>query len=215
MERENFTARPGQFVTSLPSLVRKCGKNSSVQKIRTALKRFAKYEFLTDESTPHNRLITIVNWGVYQGLDETATVLSTDEQQTTNRQLTANKNVKNENEKKSNSRKHVYDESSIFYQLAFSLFETIKMNHPGTQEPNLQKWSNDFRLIVERDGRTIEQITHLIKWSGQHAFWHTVILSPCLLGEIGIVWFLRQSKNVRLRKDKSYLYRKSQSKNSS
>ena len=52
------------------------------------------------------------------------------------------------------------------------------MNHPGTKEPNFQKWSNDFRLIVERDRRTIEQITHLIKWSGQHAFWHTVILSP-------------------------------------
>ncbi len=58
---EKYTARPGQFVTSLPSLVQKCGKNSSVQKIRTALKRFVKYEFLTDESTSENRLITIVN----------------------------------------------------------------------------------------------------------------------------------------------------------
>ncbi len=176
---KGYTARPGQFVTSLPSLVEKCGKNSSVQKVRTALKRFAKYGFLTDESTPHNRLITIVNWGVYQGGGDSPTVQLTDEQQTTNRQLTANKNVKNEkNEKKSNSRKHVFDESSIFYQLALSLFETIQMNYPGTQEPNIQKWSNYFRLIVERDGRTIEQITHLMKWSGQHAFWHTVILSP-------------------------------------
>jgi len=26
-----------------------------------------KYGFLTDESTPHNRLITIVNRDVYQG----------------------------------------------------------------------------------------------------------------------------------------------------
>ena len=112
-----FTARPGQFVTSLPSLVQKCGKNSSVQKIRTALKRFAKYEFLTDES-------------------------------------------------------------SIFYQLACSLFETVKMNNPGAKEPNIQKWSNDFRLIVERDGQTFERIVHMIQWSGQHAFWHTIILSP-------------------------------------
>ncbi len=140
---KKFTARSGQFVTSLPSLVQKCGKNSSVQKIRTALKRFAKYEFLTDESTTHNRLITLVNWGVYQGLDETATVLSTDKQQTTNRQLTVNKNV--ENEKKSNRIKDADDESSVFYQLASSLVEIIKMNHPGTREPNLQKWSNDFR----------------------------------------------------------------------
>ena len=116
---KTFTARPGQIITSLPSLARKCGKNSSVQKIRTALKRFAKYEFLTDESTPHNRLITIVNWGIYQGLDEATTDQTTDEQQTANRQVTANKNDKNDkNKKKSNRRKHDYDESSIFYQLA-------------------------------------------------------------------------------------------------
>lgn len=173
---KQFTARPGQFVTSLPTLVQKCGKNSSVQKIRTALKRFVKYEFLTDESTPHNRLITIVNWGVYQGSGEASTVHSTDGQQTINRQLTVNKNVKNV--KKRDCRKQVYDESSIFYQLACSLFETIKMNHPRAKEPNIQKWSNDFRLMVEQDGRTIEQIRHLLKWSAQHAFWHTVNLSP-------------------------------------
>ena len=69
---KKFTARPGQFVTSLPSLVQKCGKDSSIQKIRTALKRFEKYDFLTDQSTPYNRLITIVNWGIYQGLHEEA-----------------------------------------------------------------------------------------------------------------------------------------------
>ncbi len=85
---KNITACPARFVTSLSSLIQKCGKSSSVQKIRTALKRFEKYEFLTDESTPHNRLITIVNWGVYQGLDETPTGRSTGEQQTTNKQLT-------------------------------------------------------------------------------------------------------------------------------
>ena len=45
----------------------------------------------------------------------------------------------------------------------------------------MQKWANDCRLIVERDKRTIEQITHLIKWSGEHTFWHRVILSPASL----------------------------------
>lgn len=173
---KKFTARPGQFVTSLPSLVQKCGKNSSVQKVRTALKRFEKYEFLTDESTLHNRLITLVNRGLYQGLDERATVLSTDKQQTTNRQLTVNKNIKNE--KKSNRIKEADEESPVFYQLASQLVEVIKMNHPGTKEPNLSKWSNDFRLMVEQDKRAVEQITPLINWSGQHTFWHTVILSP-------------------------------------
>jgi len=89
-----FTVRPGHFDISLPSSFKNAEKNSSDQKIRMALIRFVKYEFLTDESTPHNRRITIINWRVYQGLDEIATVTLTDEQQMANRQLTANKNLK-------------------------------------------------------------------------------------------------------------------------
>ena len=46
---------------------------------------------------------------------------------------------------------------------------------------NIQKWSNDMRLIVECDNRTVEQIMDLIKWSGQHVFWHTVVLSPAAI----------------------------------
>lgn len=61
---EKFKAEAGQFVTSLPSLVEKSGKGISVQNVRTALKRFEKLGFLTDESTNQNRLITIVNWGI-------------------------------------------------------------------------------------------------------------------------------------------------------
>lgn len=177
-----FTARPGQFVTSLPVLVGKCGKNCSIQKMRTALKRFERYGFLTNESTPHNRLITLVNWEVYQGKAETVTALSTNEQQTANNHLTTNKNVKNEKkEKKSNCRKQVYDESSIFYQLALAHFKELQMNQPTATEPNFQKWANDFRLLIERDERTVEQITDLMEWSAGHTFWHTVILSPSAL----------------------------------
>jgi hypothetical protein len=104
---ERYKAEPGQFVTSLPSIVKKCGKGITIQNVRTALKRFEKYEFLTDEATNRNRLITIVNWGGYQGCEDEANSQTnrqlTGNQQATNRQLTANKNVKNDkNEKKIN-----------------------------------------------------------------------------------------------------------------
>ena len=41
-----FKAKPGQFVTSLQSIARNAGKGISIQNVRTALKRFEKYEFL-------------------------------------------------------------------------------------------------------------------------------------------------------------------------
>ena len=63
---QKYVAKPGQFVTSLPKIVEACGNGISIQNVRTALKRFEKYEFLTDQSTKKNRLITINNWAFYQ-----------------------------------------------------------------------------------------------------------------------------------------------------
>mgnify|MGYP000931473147 CR=1 FL=1 len=93
---EVFKADKGQFITSLDSIVQKCGKGISVQNVRTALKRFERYEFLTNKSTKTGRLITIVNWELYQAKDEVLTKESTDDQQTGNKDLTPNKNDKND-----------------------------------------------------------------------------------------------------------------------
>lgn len=89
-----FKADPGQFVTSLEKIALKSGKGITIQNVRTALKRFEKYEFLTNESTNKNRLITIRNWEVYQLKEEELTDESTSNQQATNKQLTTNKNDK-------------------------------------------------------------------------------------------------------------------------
>lgn len=102
---EKFSVDKGQFITSLESIVANCGKGVSLQNVRTALKRFEKYGFLTNESTNKNRLITIVNWGIYQGEDDEPNKQTnkqlTSNQQATNKQLTTNKNKENkENEKK-------------------------------------------------------------------------------------------------------------------
>lgn len=124
---EIFECRPGQFITSLPSLKRVCAKDVSVQNIRTALKKLIKWNFLEQETTKTGRLITIINWQKYQesncktnsetnrqvtgdkplnngdnsnGNNKTNSHnnrQSTDNQQTTNSQLTSNKNVKNDN----------------------------------------------------------------------------------------------------------------------
>ena len=112
----SFHCSPGQFKTSLESMAAACGKGISVQNVRTALKRFEKYGFLTNESTRAGRLITICNWEQYQSLEDEHNKESpnplTDDQQTTNRQLTPNKNDKNEkNDKKERSKAAV---ASVF-----------------------------------------------------------------------------------------------------
>lgn len=108
-----YEVQPGQLVTSLPHIVQKCAdKNITTQKVRTALKRFEKLGFLTDKSTNKNRLITIVNWSVYQDLSIDDNSQSnrqlTGNQQATNRQLTANKNDKNNKNVKNNKNTLIY-----------------------------------------------------------------------------------------------------------
>lgn len=104
---KQFKAEPGQFVTSLESITKKCGKGISMQNVRSSLKKFEKYEFLTQEVTKTGRLINIVNWELYQGLQEETNKETTKDltknQQTGNKELTTNKNDKNDKNDKDNN----------------------------------------------------------------------------------------------------------------
>ena len=82
---ESYKAERGQFVTSLESIVKNSGNGVSIRNVRTALEKFEKYGFLTNQSTNKNRLITIVNWEVYQQSEGEPT-----KQPTSNRQATDN-----------------------------------------------------------------------------------------------------------------------------
>lgn len=94
---QKYVAKPGQFVTSLSKIAEKAGPGISMQNVRTALKRFEKYDFLTNQSTKVNRLITINNWAFYQDKDnhgnKEANNQLTKSQQSTNKELTTNNNV--------------------------------------------------------------------------------------------------------------------------
>ena len=91
-----------------------------MRNIRTSLKRFESLGFLTNKSTKHNRLITIVKWSVYQSCDfadDKATDRQmTNKRQTPDNQLTTNnndKNVKNEKKCSSSSKFLSFDEMEV------------------------------------------------------------------------------------------------------
>lgn len=98
---EIFTCQSGQFVTSLSSLSKKCASDVKVQSVRTALLKLEKWGFLTNKSTKTGRLITICNWSTYQDNKKDANKQTnkqpTKHQQSTNKELTTNKNDKNDN----------------------------------------------------------------------------------------------------------------------
>ncbi len=135
---ERYKVQPGQFISSLEKIAERSGKGVSVQNVRTAIKRFEKYDFLTNESTNQNRLITVVNWGIYQGGDDTdnkePNKQLTSDQQATNKRLTTNKNVKNGNNEKNDNKKDYT--SKIKDLLSSGVFSQID----GFNELNKQYW---------------------------------------------------------------------------
>jgi hypothetical protein len=164
---QKFKAVPGQFITSLPAIVQKCGKGVTVQNVRTALVRFEKMEFLTDESTKTGRLITILNWRVYQPHQDKpnskANSQLTDDQQTPNSQLTSreecnnNKNNKKKDKPPLSPLKIKYADfvsltNEEYSSLVAKLGETgasrcveILDNYKGA---NGKAYKNDYRAIL-------------------------------------------------------------------
>lgn len=136
---EKYKAKPGQFVTSLENIAKECGKGVSVQNVRTALTRFEKLEFLTNESTKTGRLITIANWELYQSTEEN----QQSEQQRPNKDLTTR-----EEDNKVNK-----------FILSDSDFAEIRSHFKGTK--NLSVAKKKLPSIVKKYGK--EKIIDAIK----------------------------------------------------
>jgi DNA replication protein DnaD len=98
---EKYICKPGQKITSLQNIAKEAGKGISVKNVRTALERFQKLEFLANESTNQNRLITVLNWELYQSQDTEPASKQASDRQTGGKRVATNKNEKNDkNDKK-------------------------------------------------------------------------------------------------------------------
>ena len=121
-----FSVKEGQFVTSLESIAEKSGKGITVQNVRTALKRFEKFGFLTNESTKSGRVINIENWAFYQGVDCKPNKANnkdlTNNQQRPNKDLTPNK----ESNKDKKDNKEINNEYTQQVEQLWSLYPNKK-----------------------------------------------------------------------------------------
>lgn len=174
----------GSVVTSELKLMErwKWGKS----KLRSFLELLEKDGMIIKKSDRKKTTITICNYCIYQD-SELHNKEQTDHEQTNGRPSADTiKNVKNEKNVKEGQntscrKSKPFDEKSMPYQLALRLLKSIRANNPGFKEPNLQKWSEDIRLLIERDNRLPEEITYVIDWCQQDSFWKTNILSPSKL----------------------------------
>lgn len=100
-------------------------------------------------------------------------------------EIEIDKEIDKEKEKKNsrNSGKPKYADDSPYLELATGLFAYMKKNNEEAKEPNLQSWADDMRKLVELDGRSIENVKEVIRWSQRDEFWKGNILSAKKLRE--------------------------------
>ncbi|RIN39998.1 DnaD domain protein [Staphylococcus simulans] len=152
---EQYTTKPGQFVTSLKSIAEECGKGISVQNVRSALARFERLGFITNESTKVNRLITIVNWGVYQSNEEKTnkdTNIVTNSEVTKNQQR-GNKEVTTKEEVKKKRNKEVKKE----YKKKINAFDFFQENGFGVLNQYTAEDMNHYIESFDNDSDEIVQ----------------------------------------------------------
>ena len=68
-----------------------------------------------------------------------------------------------------------------FFPLVDLLSEKMRENDPKAKipktEPQREKWATDFRLLIERDGRAVDEVKLVLAWCQADPFWRAVVLS--------------------------------------
>lgn len=62
-------------------------------------------------------------------------------------------------------------------------YDLLKKLNPNHKSPNIDKWADEIRKIVNLDSRSYGEILDLMLWVNQDSFWSTNILSPAKLRE--------------------------------
>lgn len=104
---ERITLTPGQLITGRKSIssVLKINEN----KVQRVLKTFENEQQIEQQTSNQNRLITILNWNSYQGVEQQSEQQVNNERTTSEQQVNTNKNDKKEKNDK-NVKKNIYAE---------------------------------------------------------------------------------------------------------
>ena len=148
IKKEWVPVKRGQLITSLDKLKKACGKGVSIQNIRTCFVNLEKMGFLTNQSTKHYRLVTLVKYDFYQSQENYLTKPSTKSQQSPNKALTTN-----------NNDKHVKHENQLYIDVINYLNEQAGTKYKTTTKKTVafikarmsEKFTlDDFKAVVDK-----------------------------------------------------------------
>jgi len=177
---ERITLKKGQLITGRKAISEKF--NISESKVQRILKRFEIEQQIEQQTSSRKRLISIVNWSLYQGSEQQIEQRVNNKRTTSEQQVNTNNNVItkecNNANKKTSSSQTKFDEDGNEYRLAKFLYQNIIKNRPEFKKPNLQSWAKEFDKILRIDKRQLVEVKSLITWVQNDSFEMSNVMSP-------------------------------------
>jgi hypothetical protein len=194
----------GQLLTSYREIISdlswKVGYRTESYKkhhCETAMKLLMKEHMVATTKTTRGFIVTILKYDYYQCPENYETDNVTDNEPTMNRQSTDTilkeyKNIKKEKNKDillSQVDKSTLNHKEIeYYQVAISFWELVKTNltelnisGSSIERAKYKTWVNPIRLLMENDGRTIEEFREIFRFLQKDDFWKEQIRSTAKL----------------------------------
>lgn len=157
-----------------------------------------EYEDTTSEpmisttKTTRGMVVKVLNYCVYQDPsnyehnnvhnDEGGTSTTSPQRQADmiNKKEKKDKELNNKN-LKDKPQKQAFEVDSPEMVLADFMLKEIRKNNPEHKTPNLQKWADEFRKIIDIDKRDKAEVSKLIRWVQSDDFEKVNVLSPTKL----------------------------------
>jgi hypothetical protein len=175
-QNKKFKCEPGQFVTSVESIKKNCGKGVTTKQIRLALTQLAEmFEFLAIETTNTGSLITIINWDVYQSDDDTKGKQK-DNQRANGGQTEGKRRATNEESKEIQERKEVKTYTSCPHKKIIDLYHEIL-----PELPPVKSWSNQNAKQLSARWKSKAEYRDLEWWAW---FFKKIKSSDFLMGRV-------------------------------
>lgn len=174
-KNKRITLKPGQLLTGRKSIGTFLKVNEN--KVQRILKAFENEQQIEQQTSNQNRLISILNWDLYQSSEQQSEQQVNNKRTTSEQRVNTNKNERTEEHK--NERNNTYRDSHL--EWAKILKSKILDINPKNKclTANIEKWADDIRIMQERDKRSDEELHKIIEYIfNQDDFWKTVIQSP-------------------------------------
>lgn len=188
------TVNAGSLITSWDNLSKSVGL--SKQQIRTAMTKLEECGEVTRKSTNKWQAVTLAKWDKLQISSDEVTHKPTGKQQADSTQITPTKESKEYKERKNNilmseakasdlseGNFEFYDIAVAFYRLFEHNEQVLDVKWNDLKKVTANKFTDQIRLMIKSDGRTIEDLQCVFRFLKNDSFWMQNIRSSKKLRE--------------------------------